>query len=117
NNLKVELSIGFVALITLANLRGVKESGRLFAIPTYGFIASIYALVLTGLTKCVLTACPAAVPPARHELLPIGAAASVGLFVVLDAFAWGSAALPGVEAISNAVPACRRPPANDAARL
>src|SRR2546426_8448387 len=56
---KVELSVGFVALITLANLRGVKESGRLFAVPTYGFIASIYVLVATGLAKCAFAACPA----------------------------------------------------------
>src|SRR3989442_1422088 len=68
NHLKVELCLGFIAVITLANLRGVRESGTLFAIPTYGFIASICVLVLTGLTKCVLAACPAAVPPARSEL-------------------------------------------------
>src|SRR5207245_8252960 len=49
---KVELSVGFVALITLANLRGVKESGRLFAVPPYGFIAALFVLVRTGLARC-----------------------------------------------------------------
>src|SRR5436309_9507207 len=115
NHLKVELSIGFVALITLANLRGVRESGTLFAIPTYGFIASIFALIITGLAKCALASCPAAVTPLQGQLLPIGTAASVSLFVILHAFASGSTALTGVEAISNGVPAFRRPQAKNAA--
>src|SRR5207253_5669270 len=50
---RVALSLGFIALITLANLRGVRESGTVFAVPTYGFILFIYLLVLTGLAKCV----------------------------------------------------------------
>lgn len=113
HNLKVELSIGFVILITLANLRGVRESGTLFAIPTYGFIASIYLLIATGLTRCVMSGCPTAVLPADH--FPVGTAASLGLFVILHAFASGSTALTGVEAISNGVPAFRRPQAKNAA--
>ena len=115
NHLKVEMSIGFVVLITLANLRGVRESGRLFAIPTYGFIASIFLLVATGLAKCALAACPRAVTPPPSQLLPIGTAATVSLFVILHAFASGSTALTGVEAISNGVPAFRRPQAKNAA--
>jgi amino acid transporter len=115
DHLKVELSVGFVALITLANLRGVKESGRLFAIPTYGFIASIFVLMATGLAKCAFSACPTAVAPAPSQVLPIGTAASLSLFVILHAFASGSTALTGVEAISNGVPAFRRPQAKNAA--
>src|SRR6266567_3590952 len=110
---KVELSIGFIALITLANLRGVRESGRLFGVPTYGFVLSIFVLVGTGLFRCLFGGCVPAVPP--HDLLPIGAASSIGLFVVLHAFASGSTALTGVEAISNGVPAFRRPQARNAA--
>src|SRR5438093_70046 len=53
NQHKVALSLGFILLITLANLRGVRESGTLFAIPTYGFIVSIFALLVIGLVKCV----------------------------------------------------------------
>jgi amino acid transporter len=111
---KIALSLGFVALITLANLRGVRESGTLFAIPTYGFIISIYILVATGLARCVFGGCPQAVTPT--DLLPIGhAAGAIGLFVILHAFASGSTALTGVEAISNGVPASRRPQAKNAA--
>src|SRR5438105_5023373 len=68
NDHKVALSIGFVALITLANLRGVRESGTVFAIPTYGFIASIYVLVAVALTKCAFSGCAQAVLPTRSEL-------------------------------------------------
>jgi amino acid transporter len=112
-HLKVELSVGFVALITLANLRGVRESGTVFAIPTYGFIASIYALILTGLVRCATSGCPQAMAPADH--FPLGHASVVGLFVILHAFSSGSTALTGVEAISNGVPAFRRPQARNAA--
>ena len=113
---KVLLSIAFIGLITLANLRGVRESGILFAVPTYGFILSIYVLVATGLVKCATRGCPAAVLPPHGELLPIGVASTVGLFVVLHAFSSGSTALTGVEAISNGVPAFRRPQARNAAQ-
>jgi amino acid transporter len=110
---KIQLSLGFVALITLANLRGVKESGKLFAIPTYGFIVSIFVLVVTGLTRCALSGCPPAGIPADH--IAVGTAATVGLGVILHAFSSGSTALTGVEAISNGVPAFRRPQARNAA--
>src|SRR5438309_1956010 len=76
NPYKVELSIGFVVLITLANLRGVRESGTVFAVPTYGFIVSIYILVATGLAKCVTSGCAQAAPPADH--FAIGTAGAVG---------------------------------------
>jgi amino acid transporter len=114
HDVKVELSMGFVALITLANLRGVRESGTLFAIPTYGFIASIFALIVTGLVRCVAGGCPQAVVPADH--FAVGTASAVGVFVILHAFASGSTALTGVEAISNGVPAFRRPQARNAAQ-
>src|ERR671919_2600135 len=56
---KVPIAIGFIALIALANLRGAKESGIVFAVPTYGFVATIYVLLLSGLVQC-LDACPKA---------------------------------------------------------
>src|SRR5439155_365803 len=102
-----------VWLITLANLRGVRESGTLFAIPTYGFIVCILALIVVGLSRCLLAACPQAVVPSDHVAL--GAASGVSLFVILHAFSSGSTALTGVEAISNGVPAFRRPQAHNAA--
>ena len=110
---RVLLAICFVLLITLANLRGVKESGTVFAIPTYGFILSIAILVGTGLARCVASSCPHAVVPADH--FPLGMTSAVGLFVIMHAFASGSTALTGVEAISNGVPAFRRPQARNAA--
>src|SRR5213593_4876503 len=57
---RVLLSIGFIALITLANLRGVRESGTVFAVPTYGFILSILILMAIGLFRCVFGGCPQA---------------------------------------------------------
>lgn len=108
----VALSLGFVALITLVNLRGVRESGVLFAIPTYAFVAAMFALVGTGLTRCVDGECPHA-----HVVDPVATGAgTVGVFVLLRAFASGAAALTGVEAISNGVSAFRPPEGRNAAR-
>ena len=61
NDHKVLLSIGFVWLVTIANLRGARESGTLFAVPTYGFVAAIMATIAIGLYQCV-GACPATAP-------------------------------------------------------
>ncbi|HET7870080.1 MAG TPA: APC family permease [Actinomycetota bacterium] len=110
---RIELSIGFVLLITLANLRGVRESGTLFAFPTYAFIASIVAMIGVGLVRC-LGGCPSAEPIAPAADLA-RVAGPIGLFVILRAFSSGSTALTGVEAISNGVPAFRRPQAKNAA--
>jgi amino acid transporter len=112
SELRLELSLGFVLFITLINLRGVKESGTLFAVPTYSFVAAIFLMLGTGLVRC-LDACPQAVRP--EHVVPLGAAGSVGLFIILRAFSSGSTALTGVEAISNGVPAFRRPQARNAA--
>lgn len=110
---KVPLALGLLLLLTLANLRGVKEAGTLFAVPTYAFVVSIFAMVGVGLARCA-TGCPAAeaLPP-EHMLATT--AGSVSLFVILHAFSSGSTALTGVEAISNGVPAFRRPQARNAA--
>jgi amino acid transporter len=110
----VALSLTFVVLLTLANLRGVKEAGTVFAVPTYAFVACVFVMVTVGLVRCA-TGCPTAEPIAgAHELArTVG---PVSLFVVLHAFSSGSTALTGVEAISNGVPAFRRPQAANAAR-
>jgi amino acid transporter len=110
----VPLSLAFVVLLTLANLRGVKEAGSVFAVPTYAFVACVFVMVAVGLMRCA-TGCPTAEPLASaHELArTVG---PVSLFVVLHAFSSGSTALTGVEAISNGVPAFRRPQAANAAR-
>jgi amino acid transporter len=109
---QVTLCLGFIVLLTLANLRGVRESGALFALPTYAFVASMFVLVGTGVGRCATGDCPTVQAP--H---PIAAGAgAIGVFVLLQAFASGAAALTGVEAISNGVNAFRAPAGRNAAR-
>jgi amino acid transporter len=107
---KVALSLGFVVLLTLANLRGVKEAGTLFAVPTYGFVAIVYVMLATGFARCL-----ADCPQAETADLPLEAHAGISLFLILRAFSSGSTALTGVEAISNGVQAFRRPQSRNAA--
>lgn len=107
---KVALSIGLVALLTLANLRGVKEAGTLFAVPTYGFVAMVYLMLGVGFARC-LTGCPIA----ETADLPLEATATVSLFLILRAFSSGATALTGVEAVADGVQAFRRPHAKNAA--
>ncbi|HLX19463.1 MAG TPA: APC family permease [Gaiellaceae bacterium] len=109
---RVALSIGALVLIVLANLRGVRESGLLFALPTYLFVTAIGTLVLAGLIELVTGHAHRAVTP--HPL-PVGAG-TVTLFVLLRAFSSGSTALTGVEAIANGVNAFRRPHGKNAAQ-
>jgi hypothetical protein len=97
-------------LIALANLRGVREAGTLFAIPTYGFVASVFVLLVTGAVRC-LDACP----QAASANLPLEATGSIGIFIVLRSFASGSTALTGVEAIADGVQAFRPPQSRNAA--
>ena len=113
NQHKVILAIAFVWLVTIANLRGTKESGVLFAIPTYGFVASIMILVTFGLWQC-LSECPIteSVEPIHNAAT---AASAIGVFAILRAFSSGATALTGVEAIADGVPAFRRPQARNAA--
>jgi amino acid transporter len=113
NDHKVFLSIFFVWLVTIANLRGARESGTVFAIPTYGFVVSILLLIAIGFVQC-LGGCPTteAVEPISNAATT---ATAIGLFAVLRAFSSGATALTGVEAISNGVPAFRRPQAKNAA--
>ncbi len=113
NEHKVILAIAFVWLVTIANLRGTRESGILFAVPTYGFVASIMILIGVGLAQC-LNGCPATEPvePIHNAATTVSA---IGLFAILRAFSSGATALTGVEAIADGVPAFRRPQARNAA--
>src|SRR3954465_3381512 len=113
NQHRVALSLMFIVLITLANLRGTRESGTLFAIPTYGFVASIYVLLLGGFVRC-LGGCPAVVPASESVAAP-AAVVGITIFAILKAFSQGATALTGVEAICDGVPAFRRPQAKNAA--
>ncbi len=110
---RVAMSVGFVVFITLANLRGVREAGTLFAIPTYGFIATVLLMIALGVVRC-LGGCPAAETiTAGHDVAQV--AGPISLFVILHAFSSGSTALTGVEAIADGVPAFRRPQSKNAA--
>jgi amino acid transporter len=105
----VLLCIVAIALLALANLRGVKESGRIFSVPTYVFIVVLLGTLAYGAFQR-----PAAVADAArivaHPVLPSG----TGWFLILHAFASGCAALTGVEAISNGVPAFEKPESKNA---
>jgi amino acid transporter len=109
----VEISILFIVLIAFGNLRGVKESGRVFAVPTYFFIVNMIVLLGWGLTKLAAGGLPTqlATKPGMQGFGHAGSGLLMGasLFVVLHAFASGGAAVTGVEAISNGVPAFRKP--------
>jgi amino acid transporter len=100
---RVAMSLVFLAVIAIANLRGTKESGSLFAFPTYAFCVSVLLMIVVGISRCAFATCPQATAPSH---IAAGGKA-LGLFLILRAFASGSTALTGVEAIANGVPAFR----------
>jgi amino acid transporter len=108
----VPIALAFVAVITIVNLRGVRESGTIFAIPTYLFIAIAFVLITIGVGRVVLGLGPISPVAGNPANLPITEALTI--FLVLHAFAAGSAALTGVEAISDGVPAFKPPEAENA---
>lgn len=109
----VLLSLVATALLVVGNLRGIRESGSIFAIPTYLFIGGMYALLALGLGAVVFHV-GVTPQPVRYPMPP--ATASLTLFLILRAFASGCTALTGVEAISNGVPAFQAPESRNAAR-
>jgi amino acid transporter len=113
---KVFLCLMFITLIALANLRGVRESGALFAAPTYAFLISFMFMIGYGLFSYYSYGGAAPIPAAEaiktaegYKLQPLT------LFLILGAFSNGCAALTGIEAISNGVPAFKKPEAKNAA--
>jgi amino acid transporter len=107
---KVGLALGAVTLITALNLRGMKESGTIFAIPTYGFLVAMGVMITLGMFKALTGTLE---PNPVHHL---EATASVSLFLILRAFASGSTALTGIEAISDGVPAFKPPESKNASQ-
>lgn len=109
---RVIISVGFVLLITVANLRGARESSLVFAIPTYAFVITVFTMIVVGLARCADGVCPQAISAQS----PIEAdVAALSIFLILRAFASGSTALTGVEAIADGVQAFRKPKAKNAA--
>lgn len=109
-NPNVILSLFFIGLITLANLRGIRESGSIFAVPTYLFIFSLIVMLAVGLFKSFTGTLE---PVTEPIVLPI--VEPLGLWVILRAFSAGAVAMSGVEAVSNGVPAFEKPESKNAA--
>jgi len=114
---RVALCLFFIAFIAIANLRGVRESGALFAGPTYAFLVTFLFMIGYGLIRYYLH--PELVPPPNDVDLKIAEGyhpQPLHLFLLLGAFANGCAALTGIEAISNGIPAFKQPEADNAAK-
>ncbi len=117
---EAEFAAGMVVILTAMNLRGVRESGTFFAVPTYAFMVAILGMCAWGLVRYLAGGLPMA-ESAKFDIVPAagyesGAMTTVALVVLLArAFSSGSAALTGVEAISNGVPAFRKPKSRNAA--
>lgn len=108
---RVEMTLGFVLLLMLGNLRGIRESGRIFALPTYAFVVGMLGLIAAGAWRAFTgTIHPV---PGVETIRPLGD--TLTLFLVLTAFSNGCTAMTGVEAVSNGVPAFKPPEARNAA--
>ena len=105
---RVLLAVGIVLLLMLGNLRGVRESGTIFMAPTYVYIVAILGMVGIGLVRVATGTMPEYTPPAEWLTAEAGGSA-LGIFLILRAFSSGAAALTGVEAISDGVPAFKPP--------
>jgi amino acid transporter len=112
NTFRIEFALASITLITIANLRGLRESGNIFAVPTYLFVTLALTIVGIGLLR-IATGQAAPVPP-QDEAMHLGGQA-IGMVLLLKAFASGSVALTGTEAIANGVPAFKPPEARNAA--
>jgi amino acid transporter len=116
--IRVEISVAFVVLLAWGNLRGIREAGRIFAVPTYVYVVSVAAMIVVGLWRMASGDIgPITYTPDEAALLHSpGAVGTVTVFLLLRAFASGTTALTGVEAISNGVSAFRAPEAVNAKR-
>jgi amino acid transporter len=114
--LRVEISVAFVVLLAWGNLRGIREAGRIFAVPTYVYVVSVGAMIVAGIWRLAsgdlgpITYSPEEAAQLHHA----GAIGAVTVFLLLRAFASGTTALTGIEAISNGVSAFRAPEAVNA---
>jgi amino acid transporter len=116
NTFRVELAVGFIVVLAAVNLRGVRESSKAFALPTYLFIASIGVMVVTALIRTMLGDAPVA-ESAHYAVKATQDVTQAGfVLLLLRAFSTGCSALTGVEAISNGVQAFRRPKIQNAQR-
>ncbi|AXE80709.1 APC family permease [Streptomyces atratus] len=114
---KVLCAVAVILLLTLMNLRGVKESGSLFAIPTYVFVVGVFIMIAWGAYRALVLGDTMRAPTADFHIKAEqeGLAGFALVFLLLRAFSSGCAALTGVEAVSNGVPAFRKPKSKNAA--
>jgi amino acid transporter len=105
---RVDVGVGFVVLLTLGNLRGIRESGTIFTAPTYVYLVAIYGVLAYGLFRFATGTLPEYQPPQDWVRAEQGTEA-LGVFLILRAFSAGSVALTGTEAVSNGVPAFKPP--------
>jgi amino acid transporter len=110
-------AVGFILIITMLNLRGIRESGALFAVPVYFFMMSIFAMIIVAAIRMGSGATLEA-ESANWEIVPESSFAGLALlFIVARAFSSGTTALTGIEAVSNGVPAFRVPKSKNAATV
>ncbi|MGI8652739.1 MAG: APC family permease [Geodermatophilaceae bacterium] len=118
NDYRVVIAISLVGLLAAMNLRGVRESGRTFAVPTYLFVLGVFTMIVIGLGRTLFGGAPVA-ESAAYQIEPesgsVGLTGIALLFFALRAFASGCTALTGVEAIANGVPAFKPPKSRNAA--
>ena len=114
---RVLIGVFVIGLIAIGNLRGIRESGTIFAAPTYVFIAFMVALIITGIVKVLVGDAPGSLfhqaPPERQ----VAATQGLSILLIMRAFSSGSTALTGTEAISDGVPPSSRPRLSTPARL
>jgi amino acid transporter len=111
---RAELAIFATILLAVANLRGLRESGNIFAIPTYAYVVGALALIGIGIAR-IATGDPSATFPIPTVVPPEGGFEALSVILIVRAFAFGSVALSGTEAITNGVPAFKPPEARNAA--
>jgi amino acid transporter len=114
-DIRVLIGVGFIAVLWIGNLRGIRESANVFAIPIFAYLIGIYALIGFGLWLYAGGVLPTYVPPAGWE--EAHGSQALGILLILRAFASGSVALTGTEAVSNGVPAFRPPETTHARRV
>jgi amino acid transporter len=115
SDVRVLIGVGALGLITLANLRGVREAGNIFAVPTYLFMFSAFAMIAIGAYRIIILGETHAPPPEVVEATA-NTAGAVSIFLLLRAFASGAVALTGTEAIATGVPAFKPPESRNAAQ-
>jgi len=115
NPWRVEMAVGFVILLAAINLRGVRESSKAFALPTYLFIASVLLMIVVGVIRTILGDTPVA-ESAQYAIKAEDFTQAGIVLLLLRSFASGCSALTGVEAVANGVPAFRTPKIQNAKR-